>query len=114
MPSFKLNNQNMQIENATYGISKQGMIEYVRQLNYKLISETKEILEDVDAIQEAVDAGWNGEAKASFLKALQAAIEQVEEDLLKEEASLKSRFDELQAAYMYQEGHIAQAIDEQR
>ena len=114
MPSFKLDNQNMEIKDATYGISKQGMTEYVRQLNYKLISETKEILEDVEEIQTAIDAGWNGAAKASFLKAFQEAIEKVEADLKKEEDSLKSRFDELQAAYMYQENHIASAIDEQR
>lgn len=114
MPNFKLDNQNMTIQDATYGISKTGMEQYINSLNASLIGDTKKILEQVEGIQSAVDAGWNGAAKASFLKSLQESIIKVEQDLDKEEVSLRRRLDELQASYIYQETHIAKAIDEQR
>lgn len=114
MPSFTLDNANMTIDNATYGVSQSGMKDYIEALNTSLISGTKNILEDVRDIQAAIDAGWNGPAKASFLKALAASIQKVEEALDAEEKDLRKKLDILQSSYLSAEEMLSRQIDEQR
>ncbi len=90
---------NLSIGDLTTGIDSNGMESYIDTLKASLITETKDKIDDISAIQSSIDAGWQGVAKDRFMKDFEEARKLVKEDLEKEYENLENRLAELQAQY---------------
>lgn len=103
MALFKTDANKVNITDLTYGISYKGMESYIENLKLELLENVKKKLKDVKGIQNAVDAGWQGEARDQFYKDFGDTIEHVIESLEKEYKALNYRLNELASSYYAQD-----------
>lgn len=100
---FKQNNTNVDIADLTQGMSRKGMGHYNFQLYRHLTVLVRDKLEDVSAIQTAVDAGWQGESRDKFLADFEANIRIVEDQIREAYDALYARIVELTSNYYKQD-----------
>lgn len=105
---FKQNNTGVDIADMTQGVSKAGMQTYIDSLKISLLDEVKSKLEDVGAIQTAVDAGWQGKSRDKFFEMFEKSINEIEDDLEAEFKDLNGRLNELANNYYSQDNDLLQ------
>lgn len=103
---FTKDSRNVDIETMTQGVSKVGMTSYIDALKISLLDEVKSKLEDVNAIQVAVDAGWQGKSRDKFFELFEESINKIEEDLKNEFNDLNGRLNELANNYYKQDSDL--------
>lgn len=106
MGLFSTGSTNVGIDGLTIGVSKEGMEEYRESLRISLLEDTKTKLQDVAAIQAAIDSGWQGYARDHFFEDFDQQIEKIIEDLQKEYEDLDNRLTELEENYFGQDYHM--------
>ena len=106
MGLFSTGAQNVGIDSLTIGVSQQGMEEYREALRMSLLEDTKTKLQDVGAIQTAIDAGWQGVARDRFFQDFDQQIEKIIQDLQKEYEDLDHRLEELEENYFAQDNNM--------
>lgn len=100
---FKQNNTGVDIADLTQGVSRKGMDMYSNNMYKELVEQVRYKLEDVSAIQTAVDAGWQGESRDKFLADFEANIRIVENQIKDEYYALDARIIELTGNYYRQD-----------
>ena len=75
-------------------------------LRMSLLEDTKTKLQDVGAIQTAIDAGWQGVARDRFFQDFDQQIEKIIQDLQKEYEDLDHRLEELEENYFAQDNDM--------
>ena len=105
---FKQNSTGVDIADMTQGVSKAGMQTYIDSLKISLLDEVKNKLEDVSAIQTAVDAGWQGKSRDKFFEMFEKSINEIENDLKDEFNDLNGRLNELANNYYSQDDNLLQ------
>ena len=106
MALFTQGNQKVDIGNLSYGVSKKGMETYLTNLKAELLTDSKKKLEDVKAIQAAVDAGWQGIARDKFFVDFEQAINNIIKHLESEYGDLQSRLVEMANSYYSQDTNM--------
>ena len=89
----------LDIGSFSTGVSADGMNDYMESLKTKYITETRDLLDDVEEINNAINQGWQGVSKDNFMEQFEKAREVVKEDLDKEYQNFQNRLDELSAQY---------------
>ena len=74
-------NGNMNIGDATIGISRTGIENYRKELNFKVVNETQKELRDYKNIVNTISTSWNGAAAQKFVNNLHASTEKACEAL---------------------------------
>ena len=100
---FKQNNTGVDIADLTQGVSRKGMQLYKSQLYRHLVEQVRYKLEDVSAIQTAVDDGWQGESRDKFLADFEANIRTVDAQMESAYSALFARIVELTSNYYKQD-----------
>lgn len=68
-------NDNMNIADATIGISRTGIEDYRQELQFSVINDTKEELRNYKDIVDVISTSWNGAAAQKFINNLDKSIE---------------------------------------
>lgn len=97
---------NLDLSDATVGISRVGLENYRQDLQLHVIDDTKELLRDYKDIATAIGNGWNGRAAQKFIdnfdcsvnsacdaldqisKAIDALFEAVQNSMIKQDEEM--------------------------
>lgn len=71
----------MDFQSADHGVSITGMNQYIDDINTVVLTEVAAALRDTAAVEDAVRAGWHGNAPEQFIANLNKAKEQMVETL---------------------------------
>ena len=71
----------MDFQSADHGVSITGMNQYIDDINTVVLTEVAAALWDTAAVEDAVRAGWHGNAPEQFIANLNKAKEQMVETL---------------------------------
>ena len=93
-------------DDVSQGISKQGMEEYIQNLQTDLLTKVNEKLEDTDAMAQAIARGWQGQSRDNFLDQFEKGIRTVQSDLKSEYSDLMMRLSELTRNYYEQDAKM--------
>lgn len=94
-----MNSNNLGIGDLDIGVSQQGMEQYISELRFELLQTSKEKINSVDTIVNAINNGWQGRSRDIFLEKFSTAREEICADLDKEYQDLENRLTDLQSAY---------------
>lgn len=90
---------NLGIGDLTIGIDANGMVQYKEDLRAELLQQSKEKINNVQEVLDAINAGWQGVSRDNFVKQFASVREKICEDLDNEYADLENRLTDLQSAY---------------
>lgn len=96
-------NNNLQMGDLTIGVSKAGMDSYIENLKLEIITNTIQKMDNIQAIEAAINKGWQGESRDKFLTLFKKQRDLIKEDLKKEYKDLEFRLQELEASYYKQD-----------
>ena len=91
------------ISELTIGIDRNGMETYKDSLKAELLVSTRQRIEDITAIESAINQGWQGVSKDKFMDKFKTLRERVSDDLEREYKDLEYRLDELVSNYFQQD-----------
>lgn len=74
MPAYSVHD-NLQIGDATVGISRTGLEKYRQDLQLHVINDTKQLLRDYEKIATAIGNGWNGTAAQKFVNNFDKSVD---------------------------------------
>ena len=94
------------IEGLNIGYSEQGLKDYRRILEDNLIRETGKVLMNVNEIESAINAGWQGKSRDVFMEQLGRTIKNIINDLNDEYDDLNARFKEIENNYITQDEEL--------
>lgn len=96
MAYFKTGRTDMvTMKDVSYGLSRKGMDKYIDDLKLD-IDAVKKAVKNIDAIQKAVDQGWQGYSRDVFYKDFDESIDNLLDSVEKEYKDLKYRLEELE------------------
>lgn len=99
MGSNAMGSNNLGIADLTMGINSNGMEEYKDSLKVELLSTTKEKINNVTEVVNAINDAWQGKSRDVFLQQFDQAREKINADLDAEYADLNNRLTDLQSSY---------------
>lgn len=94
------------INDVTIGYSTTGAQAYLVDLNAKAITETKEMLADIQGIKSALEKGWIGQAELNFVANLQKAVTNVQSTLDQLKTTLDTQFAQIEETWAEQDKNI--------
>ncbi len=89
----------LSIQDLDIGVSANGIDEYQKSIKSSLLTTSKQLINDVKEVENAINSGWQGDSKERFLKNFKKTREQICDDLDKEYENLKDIIDDLRGAY---------------
>lgn len=93
----------LSIGDIDIGIDVNGVENYLRELNIDAIGSAITALRDTNAVKNALQAGWQGQAEINFEKNLDRAVESVVSTLEELKQGLEGLFSELVESYAEQD-----------
>lgn len=93
-------------DDVSQGISKEGMQQYMENLQADLLTKVNEKLEETDGISQAIARGWQGQSRDKFLDQFEKGIRAVQSDLQSEYSDLMMRLSELTSNYYSQDAKM--------
>lgn len=96
----------MTFDNVTEGIDTVGMRTYLDNLKVDLLDKVSEKIDDTQAVEDAINNGWQGVARDRFLSQFASARRSIKKDLEAEYKDLKARFKELERFYFEQDANM--------
>ena len=100
---FVDNDKKGELDSLDIGFSISGLLKYRMLLKENLILETRNKLENVSAIESALNTAWQGNSREKFKKQFEYTIGTVIQDIEDEYYDLDIRFDEIQSNYIQQD-----------
>lgn len=102
---------NLDIGEASIGISKQGLEKYRQELQFSVINDTKDALRDYKVIPDAVSTSWNGTAAQKFINNLDASVEKACDALDQISKAIDALFDTVQNSMIKQDEEMIEDGD---
>ena len=94
------------IGEVTQGYSRTGATDYLTQLNAKAITETKQLVGQIDDIRSTFEQGWQGQAQINFMSNLQKACTAVQSSLDEIKLTLDSQFATIEEVWAKQDSEM--------
>ena len=101
----------MTFDGVTEGIDKDGIKTYMEELKLELLDSVKEKIDAKDAVEDKINAGWQGVARDNFLRQFATQRNRIKDDLEKEYLDLIARIHEIQNFYFKQDQAMVDMID---
>ncbi len=87
----------MDFENATHGVSFSGMTQYKNDLKVEVFGKIKEAIRATEDVQEAVKAGWVGNAADNFICNINKGAEKMVAEISNIEDMLMTELDGIES-----------------
>lgn len=87
------------IGDLSIGVSAQGMSEYVEKIRMDLLKDAREMINNVETVEAAINKGWQGASRDKFLTDFEAMRDQICTDLEEEFYDLEAKMEEVMGAY---------------
>lgn len=100
------------IADLTEGISHAGMEAYLEELKATVLTETINVINnEADALQNAINVGWQGRARDVFFDKFNTVRSNIAEDLTQEYYDLVARLQELEDNYFNQDKKMLEFME---
>ncbi len=94
------------IGELTEGYSRTGAAAYVAELNTKAITDTCNLLREINGIRTALEAGWQGQAELNFVSNLQKAVETTAQGIESLKGTLEGQFAAIEESWANQDNEM--------
>lgn len=97
---------NMTIDTMTIGVDHSGMDAYREALKLQVLNETRDIINEVADVENAINNAWQGVSRDRFLIQFRDARNSISDDLEAEYNDLDARLNELEYMYYQQDQNM--------
>ena len=97
---------NMTIDTMTIGVDHSGMDSYREALKLEVLTNTREKINEVADVENAINNAWQGVSRDRFLTQFKNTRESISDDLEAEYNDLDSRLNELEYMYYQQDQNM--------
>ena len=98
----------MDFQSADHGVSITGMNQYIDNINTVVLTEVAAALRDTAAVEDAVRAGWHGNAPEQFIANLNKAKEKMIDTLRQLEKTFEVELKGIQSAVLDMDANLVE------
>ena len=100
----------MDFQSADHGVNIVGMNQYIEDLNTMVLTNVSSVIRNTTDVEEAVRAGWHGNAPEQFISNLNKAKEMLIETLKEIQAAFEVELNGIKSAILDMDANL---VDEE-
>ena len=110
--AFTYESRDMDFYDVTSGISGKDYVGFIEYLRVDVLEKIKQELDNTTAINNSINAGWQGESRDRFLQKFDNTIAATKSELNIEFKTLVGKLNELAQSYYKQDSKMIDVVDD--